>query len=490
MLSSSQARYRTGLALLVFVIISSTIWVLSSPSSATRLGDANRINALPAATLSSSPSNEAVRTFNELAQYFIDYPLSDSDFGEMGSRVKILTDWIRTSETLSASIDPIKLESLKDYIQQTALALFPFLENPSRQDARNAPLKQLRESYMPKSKGIVIPTGKGTFRYACHLISNLRDILHSTLPIQIAYAGEDDLPLPFREAIVTMGANIETLDITRVLNDKTLNFKIEDGGWAVKSFALLVSKFEQAIVIDADAVFLQKPEVIFESHEGYQQTGTLLFHDRLLWQGAFRERHQWWEKEMEHHAIGETLSKSKVYMEGYAEEADSGVVVFDKGRLPVLMGLLHICWQNTLSVRQKFTYRQGYGDKESWWFGLALSGVPYTMEEHYGSILGQASTDRPNSVCSFTIAHVDEKDKLLWYNGSLLKNKAINKLEFLVPSHWMMDATWDKGAQKKDISCMRDGTVRDVDETVRKVVEASVEEAKKIDEKFKDLIEM
>lgn len=72
----------------------------------------------------------------------------------------------------------------------------------------------------------------------------------------------------------------------------------------------------------------------------------------------------------------------------------------------------------------------------------------------------------------------------------MLKNKAINKLDFLVPSHGMMDATWDKGAQKKHISCMRDGTLREADESVRKVLEASVENAKEIDEKFKDLIEM
>jgi len=29
-------------------------------------------------------------------------------------------------------------------------------------------------------------------------------------------------------------------------------------------------------------------------------------------------------------------------------------------------------------------------------------------------------------VCGFTIVHTDEADKLLWYNSSLLKNKAVN----------------------------------------------------------------
>ena len=42
-------------------------------------------------------------------------------------------------------------------------------------------------------------------------------------------------------------------------------------------------------------------------------------------------------------------------MEGYAEEGDSGVVVADKSRLGVLIGLLHIAWQNTRDVREAYT---------------------------------------------------------------------------------------------------------------------------------------
>ena len=150
MLSSSQARYRTGLILLVFIVISSAIWIIYPHSVAEPSGFA---------AVSGAPASDAVRTFNELAQYFVDYPLSDSEFGELGSRVKILTDWIQTSEALAGSISPNDFASLNKYIQEAALALFPFIETPSRQDGRNAPLKQLRESYIPKSKGIVIPTG-------------------------------------------------------------------------------------------------------------------------------------------------------------------------------------------------------------------------------------------------------------------------------------------------------------------------------------------
>lgn len=54
----------------------------------------------------------------------------------------------------------------------------------------------------------------------------------------------------------------------------------------------------------------------------------------------------------------------------------------------------------------------GYGDKESW-FGLELSRVPFTFENHYGRIVGSKSeVQGVRKVCGFTIAHTDEADKL------------------------------------------------------------------------------
>src|SRR5277367_1246804 len=142
------------------------------------------------------------------------------------------------------------------------------------------------------------------------------------------------------------------------------------------------------ILVDADAVFLQPPDTIFDSHRGYRETGTLLFRDRLIYKDQKPDRHAWWRKEMRHRQPSATFLKSLDHSEGYGEEGESGVVVVDKGRLPVLLGLLHICWQNTKSVREEWTYKMTWGDKETWWFGYELTGVPYTFEEHYAAIVG------------------------------------------------------------------------------------------------------
>lgn len=428
---------------------------------------------------SSSPASSLNSLIKPTAQYFLDYPLNGpkhgDQFGEMGQRVQILTDWISLAEANGAKA-PVTEES----IERVLTSMFPFLRNPSKPRDKT-PFASLRKSYIPGSRGIVIPTGTGTFRYACHLVLTIREVHHSNLPIQIVYSGDADLPDKMRKTMAALVKDIEFLDILSVFDDETL--QLRNGSWAIKPFAVLGSKFEQVLLVDADSVFMQPPESVYDQ-AGYRDTGILLYHDRLLWQHRFQDRHDWWKKQMEHKAPSAALLKSLVWMEDYAEEGDSGLVIIDKGRLPVLMGLLHISWQNSFAVREEITYKITYGDKESWWFGFELSNVPYTFEKHYGSIVGWMQIDEADGrekVCSFTIAHTDDADRLLWYNGSLLKNKAVDGGSFEVPTHWMMEATWEKGGSKPEMSCMKGGAARLLTPEETKVIEESIEVAKKVD---------
>ncbi|KAI4172893.1 MAG: hypothetical protein LQ343_003301 [Gyalolechia ehrenbergii] len=425
-----------------------------------------------------------LQSVSTTSAYFTDYPLAASEFGQMGKRIQVLRDWIEACHGLSRQMTPEEANTLRDRVDETALSMFPFLRGPAQLSNTSTSLSHLRKNFKRGSKGIVIPTGRKTFRYACHLIGNLRDVLKSRLPIEIVYAGDSDLPLSSRDFVKKLGPSIETVDILQVFDDTALD--LQHGGWAVKTFAALGSRYEQVMILDADAVLLQAPEAILDHHRGYKLTGALLFHDRLLWQGGFKDRHQWWEQQLEHHTPSPALSKSRVYNEGYAEECDSGLIVLDKSRLPVLLGVLHACWQNTKEVRDAWTYKMGYGDKESWWFGLELSGANYTFEDHYGGMLGNLAVDKKKT-CSFTIAHFDEQDKLLWYNGGLLKNKLKNSTEFDVPTHYMIDGVWEKGATKPEISCMKETTITETSKEERKILTLTVEKAKSLDAQIKQL---
>lgn len=430
----------------------------------------------------------------DLVQYFEDFPLGPpykDRFGELGRRTRLLRDLLVSADNNHA---PSQRKSLLDVVDKSALILYPFLQRPG--------LSHLRSSIVPGSVGIVIPAGDNNVRFASHLISSLRHVLDSELPIQIVYAGDSDLSVSNRkflaELVASTGHPLQFLDILTVFDDSTL--KLREGGWAIKPFAVLGTSFEKVILLDADAVFLQKPEALLD-HPGFQRTGALLFRDRLLWQHAFGERHQWWHDQIRRPS-GE-LNTSLVWTQEYAEEGDSGVVVVDKSKTDVFMGLLHICWQNSFEVREEITYKITYGDKETWWMGFELSGSSYEMEKHYGAIVGwetkiETEKETPEGdelheeppvdsltkkVCSFVIAHVDEEDKIIWYNGGLLKNKKIPEMkhDYAVPDKWMVDGEWQKGATREDMSCMVGKNIHGLSEEEMGRLERSIEEAKRVD---------
>lgn len=444
------------------------------------------------------PISDAEADLIELAsQFFVDYPLEKpytKRFGELGGRLQILRKWIEMSEKAGPGPQTDRVMAAAEAVTASA---FPFLVKNS---TSTTPLADLRQGFT-QPRGIVIPTGNKTFRFACHLIVGLRRVFKTTLPIQVVYAGDTDLPKEKRDALESLAAfrsesgevehgDISFLDVMEVFDDATL--KLAYGGWAIKAFAALASKFTEVILLDADAVFFQDPISLLQQ-KAYQKNGALFFHDRLLWQYNFKERHQWWHSQVVHE--GPNLDKSLVWTETYAEEQDSGVVVVDKSRLDVVLGLLHVAWQNTKDVREETTYKMTYGDKEAWWFGFELANATYAFEKHYGGIVGwgrnnpqltsTANTNttlgQPDKVCSFVISHVDESDKLLWYNGGLLKNKITNKREFEVPTHWMMDAEWEKGASKPDMSCMKRGLAMELTDAEKDVIRRSIEEAQSVD---------
>jgi alpha 1,3-mannosyltransferase len=436
------------------------------------------------ATTPSLPStrDQLLGMTTRTAQYFIDYPVSIEEFGEMGRRVQFLTEAMTIRDRMRHDVSRDNQTVL---LEQLAASLFSFIRNPSHPDDP-IPLTTLRQTFVPKSKGIVITTGKGTFRYAAHLIANLRDVLKSKLPIQIVYLGDSDLPLEYRESLVQLGKNIETLDIQSMAGESILDQ--ENPGWAIKPFALLFTKFEQTILVDADAIFLQKPEVIFNKHKGYRRTGTLLFHDRLVGKGDYAYRHQWLSHQMRHHKPSETRVKSIMLNNGYGHEAESGVVVLDKGRLGVLSALLHTCWQNSGQVRKLHTYTHIHGDKETYWLGLELTEVPYVFAEHYAAALGVEVGEK--SVCGSHQAHLDEKGKLIWFNGSLLKNKVGSLRQFMAADRLMIDGNWHWDLNTDHTSCMEEGNTTPLDRKERDILEKSRRVAMRLDEKFSQLINL
>lgn len=108
-----------------------------------------------------------------------------------------------------------------------------------------------------------------------------------------------------------------------MINDK--GWEVKD--WAGKPFAILLSSFREVILIDADALFFQSPEILFED-PGYLKTGALFFHDRNI----FPESKQNRLKKILPTPISKRVQKSRLWTDESGHMQESGVVVIDKWR--------------------------------------------------------------------------------------------------------------------------------------------------------------
>ena len=206
--------------------------------------------------------------------------------------------------------------------------------------------------------GIVLTAGQGNMALAAHAIRTLRRVIKSELPIQVAYAGDDDLPRSKRRIMQSIDSKIELLNILDCYDEDVAGLK--DGGYAMKPFAALASRFEKLIIIDADTIFMQRPDDWFEGNKDLKRTGTLFFHDRAF---GGRKTTDWIKEVLEESSRkpSVTLNTSMYWQEQLEHQQESGVVYFNKAVPGAFMSLLFTTYMNTLRVRAEL-YGQVAGD--------------------------------------------------------------------------------------------------------------------------------
>ncbi|KAG0348626.1 hypothetical protein BG004_004657 [Podila humilis] len=325
-------------------------------------------------------------------------------------------------------------------------------------------------------KGIVMCVGNYHSKYARTVIKNLRNVLKSTLPIEIYYTGEGDLS-PENRAWFENFDGVKTIDVTTLIDNDMLVLR----GWAVKPFAMLVSRFSEIILMDSDAYFLQDPAVMFED-QGYKEIGTVYFYDRTLFPGAGGDKKLWLESFLP--TMSNHPAKTRWFRLKGDHEQESGVVVFDKKRL--FLGLLAICKINDLHERAQVTYIKTWGDKESFWIAMEMIQERYSFVKYGGGVIGNVGDaipyneevlpreeiDRYNKgetlattnpihlkpggvdrkdvvpkldrVCGNQL-HFDYQGRPLWWNSGVVRDKYTGSSPYLLYTAYMKDedGTWD-----------------------------------------------
>ena len=290
--------------------------------------------------------------------------------------------------------------------------------------------------------GIVLTAGKGNMVLAAHAIRTLRRVVNSTLPIQVAYAGDDDLPIVKRQEMRSLDPNLELINILQCYDEDVAGLRF--GGYAMKPFAALASSFERVIIIDADTIFMQRPDEWFEEHAGLRQTGTLFFHDR-----AYRGRKTTdWVKDLlkESGTKPSAMLNSSVYWQQELEhQQESGVVYFNKAVPGAFMSLLFTTYMNLQHVRaqlyghvvgkycadlnliglSKINTDNSLGDKETFWLAAELANIPYVFNPSYAGIIGSISANDEGvpEICAPQPLQTDPDGRPFWFNSGLLEDK-------------------------------------------------------------------
>lgn len=201
-----------------------------------------------------------------------------------------------------------------------------------------------------EGRGIVIPGGG--FRYftcAWVCVKMLRHV-GCDLPIELWHLGDTEMTNDMRRLADRLG--VRCVDGHHVRERHPVR---RLGGWELKAYAVIHSRFREVLLLDADNVPVRDPESLFEC-EPYRETGAVfwpdygrLTADRAIWRLTGID-----------------------YVD--EPEFESGQIVVDKQRCwrPLNLAM----WMNEHS---DFWYDHIHGDKDTFHMAWRKIGAPYAM---------------------------------------------------------------------------------------------------------------
>jgi hypothetical protein len=209
------------------------------------------------------------------------------------------------------------------------------------------------------ARGIVICAGGARlFTCAWIAIALLRRHLACTLPIEVWYLGREEMGPPMRGLLEELGAHpIDAFEVAKRHHVKRL------GGWELKPYAVMHSRFHEVLLLDADNVPVRDPSFLFDRPE-YRDTGALFWPDIV----RLSPDNEIW-------AISGL---------GYCNTptVESGQMVLDKSR----------CWRalslaNWMNQHSEVFYRFLYGDKDTFLISWLMLAQAYHMIRHRPKLL-------------------------------------------------------------------------------------------------------
>lgn len=135
-----------------------------------------------------------------------------------------------------------------------------------------------------RKRGIVLPLHDDIVPMGYALILDLR-CLGNTMPIEVAHCMENELSNTSR-SLLLQDPLVSIVDVCTKIPEEYQHIASSFQSYWIKPLALLMSRFKEPMLIDADAIFFMDPAELYEV-DGYKDTGTLFFRDRLMAHSKF-----------------------------------------------------------------------------------------------------------------------------------------------------------------------------------------------------------
>ncbi|KAJ3326246.1 hypothetical protein HDV06_000122 [Boothiomyces sp. JEL0866] len=322
---------------------------------------------------------------------------------------------------------------------------------------------RLRKSF--KGTGIVMSVNDRYTDLAVSTLLMIRNIHKCQLPVEIFYIGKDDLSVENQDRFKAI-PNTQTIDITEIFDNDILQME----GWGSKPFALLASSFRNAMIIDADTVFLQSPELLF-TNRLYLDHGALFFQDRTVYSLLLFQK--FWMELLFPFGMSEYAQNTRMMLGDTAHQQESGVVLIDKTRR--LPGLLAACMLNAGHIKEK-TYENVHGDKETFWLGFEIMGENYIFNPYLVGTLGKKEICQRDyclfEVCSAQILHTTEEGPM-WINGGIIDDKFNStNVHVINPTHYVLEpGEWSFSHEIRNQACLlTNSTPKALPNPIRQVI--------------------
>ncbi|RLN53281.1 hypothetical protein BBP00_00009373 [Phytophthora kernoviae] len=344
---------------------------------------------------------------------------------------------------LYAMMPPSVPSNLTETLESTTRT-FPQDDTPPAKLVTNNPStsqrSQVFDSSVKRDKGIIMCMHNGAVPMGLSLVRELRCLGNQEL-IQIYHCFPEEMSDENRALLLSADNRLEIVDVCSDLverkvlaKDKAEQFR----SWWIKPLAMYHTDITEVMLLDVDDVFMHDPAVL-RTTEGYNQTGTTFFYDRVLFSREFFNQDvdgmsylkrmlndfNYTKYGLESGAHpSDRLKRSYAYRGQTSHEQDSSIVVIDKSRsgqaIPIMFWLI---------TEERFRREFSYGDKETFWISFELAKQGYFFSPWgVGDISSSTNGDldkHSDTLCGSIVQYMPVSDQpadFLYVNGKAMLN--------------------------------------------------------------------